>query len=248
MESVLQGIPRVVVYIDDILVTGRDEQEHLATLEEVLQRLEEVGLQLQKNKCHFMVPSMTYLGYQIDAEDLHPVKEKVEAIQKVPEPHNVSELKLYLGLLSYYSRFLPNLSSTPAPLYQHLQQNVPWRWTSKERQAFQFSKQLLLSSQVLAHFDPEMEMRMMLRHMELEPYFRTDSLNRTEKPIGFVSRTLTDAEMKYSQVEKEELACVFRVTRFNSYLYGHHFSLITDHKSLLSLFDASKPVPPQASG
>ena len=246
MESVLQGIPRVVVYIDDILVTGRDEQEHLATLEEVLQRLEEAGLRLQKNKCHFMVPSVTYLGYRIDTEGLHPVKEKVEAVQKAPKPHNVSELKSYLGLLSYYSRFLPNRSSTLAPLYQRLQKNVPWRWTSKERQAFQLSKQLLLSSQVLAHFDPEMEI---VLACDASAYGIGAVLShrlpdRTENPISFVSRTLTDAEKKYSQVEKKGLACVFGVTRFHSYLYGHHFSLITNHKSLLSLFDASKPVPP----
>jgi len=155
MESLLQGISGVVVYLDDILITGRTVQEHLATLEEVLQRMETAGLRL-KSKCKFLVPSVTYLGHQIDAQGLHPVSDKVKAIQEAPEPRNVSALKSYLGLLSYYSRFLPNMSSTLAPLYKLLKKKEPWCWSSTEREAFRDSKRLLLSSRVLVHFNPEL--------------------------------------------------------------------------------------------
>ncbi len=234
MESVLQGLARVVVFIDDILVTGRNEQEHLASLGEVLHRLEEAGLRLRKSKCRFMLPSVTYLGYQIDAQGLHPVAEKVEAIREAPVPQNVSELKSYLGLLSYYSRFLPNMSSSLAPLYHLLRKGACWGWTDKEMDAFRLSKQLLLSSQV--HFDPEMEI---VVACDASAYGIGAVLSHrlpdgTEKPVGFVSRTLTDTERKYSQLEKEGLACVFAVSRFHSYVYGHHFTLITDHKPLLT--------------
>ena len=117
---VLQGIPKVIVYTDDIFVAGRDETEHLSVLNQVLQRLEQSGLHLKKEKCNFMVLSVTYLGYRIDAEGLHPVEEKVKAVQAAPEPQNTSELKSYLGQLSYYSRFLPQMASTLSPLYNLL--------------------------------------------------------------------------------------------------------------------------------
>ena len=103
MESVLQGIPGVMVYLDDILVAGKNEEEHLNRLDVVLQRLQNAGLRLKDSKCEFLVASVTYLGYQIDANGLHPVNEKIKAIQNAPEPRNVNELKSYLGLLSYYS-------------------------------------------------------------------------------------------------------------------------------------------------
>ncbi len=93
MESVLQGIPHVIVYIDDVLVTGATDEQHLQTLGVVLQRLEKAGLRANRSKCKFMVPSVTYLGYVIDQHGLHPVKEKVKAVQDAPTPRNVSELK-----------------------------------------------------------------------------------------------------------------------------------------------------------
>ena len=108
MESILSGIPGVVVYIDDVLVTGKSVQEHLSVLEEVLRRVMESGLRLRKDKCVFLAPSVVYLGHQIDSEGLHPVTEKVEAVQEAPAPQNVSELESCLGLLTYCPRFLSN--------------------------------------------------------------------------------------------------------------------------------------------
>ena len=107
MENLLQGIPGVVVYIDDILITGETEEQHLRALDEVLTRLERAGLLLQRPKCYFMQQSVTFLGHTVDAAGLHPIAEKVQAIQRAPAPKSVSELKSYIGLLSYYSKFLP---------------------------------------------------------------------------------------------------------------------------------------------
>ena len=101
MESLLSDIPFVAVYIDDILVTGPTDDQHLSTLEEVLKRLQEAGLLLKEKKCIFMAESVTYLGFRIDAQGLHPVPEKVKAVQEAPKPQNVTELKSYLGLLSF---------------------------------------------------------------------------------------------------------------------------------------------------
>ena len=249
MECLLKGIPGVIVYLDDILVTGPSNEEHLSNLDKVLQKLKEAGLRLKRNKCVFMSESVTYLGHRIDSQGLHPVEEKVKALLEVPIPKNTTELKSFLGMLSYYSKFLPNLSSELAPLNQLLKCSVPWQWTVKQQQVFDKSKELLASSQVLVHFDPKLQIRLACDASDygIGAVLSQIMPDGSEKPVGFVSRTLTDAEKKYSQLEKEGLACVYGIKRFHSYLFGHKFVLQTDHQPLITLFNEAKVVPAQAS-
>ena len=249
METLLQRIPHVTVYIDDILITGENDVDHLQTLETVLERLAKAGLRAKKKKCKFMVPSVEYLGYVIDAQGLHPHPDKVLAIRQAPTPLNVTQLKSYLGLLSYYGKFLPNLSTLLAPLYKLLGKDVLWEWLSEQEQAFQASKELLTSSKLLVHFNPQLPL---LVACDASAYGIGAVLahimpDGSEQPIGYVSRTLNSAERNYSQLEKEGLSCVFGIKRFYAYLFGHPFTLITDHKPLLGLLDGQKPTSPQAS-
>ena len=157
MESLLHGIPKVVVYLDDILITGSNTDEHIQHLSEVLKHLQDAGLRLKADKCEFSSSSVVYLGHCIDAEGLHPTPDKVEPIRQAPTPKNITELKAYLGLLNYYNKFMPNLLTELVPLYQLLQKVAKWQWGKEEDSAFQKSKQLLLSSQLLVHFDPTKE-------------------------------------------------------------------------------------------
>ena len=155
MENILQGIPHVTVYLDDILITGADDQSHLTKLSTVLARLEQAGLRLKLSKCTFMAPSVVYLGHTIDAQGLHPTADKVNAIRNAPALTNVTELRAYLGLLTYYGKFLPQLSTTLSALYLLLRKDTRWRWGTEEKKAFSASKDLLLSSNLLVHFDPK---------------------------------------------------------------------------------------------
>ena len=132
METILAGIPRVLVYLDDILITGLKQEEHVSNLKEVLSRLQQAGFCLCKDKCEFMVFSVKYLGHIIDANGLHPAPHKLKAVKNASNPQNVTELKAYLGLLTYSSRFLPNTATT----YHHFTSNVKWQWTSAEAKAF----------------------------------------------------------------------------------------------------------------
>ena len=126
-------------------------------------------------------------------------------------------------MVTYYTKFLPNLSTELAPLHRLLKQSVQWEWKAEQQKAFDKAKTLLASSQVLVHLDPKLEIRLacdasaygigaVLLHLMPDG---------SEKPIGFVSRTLTDAKKNYSQLEKEGLSCVYGIKRFHSYLYGH---------------------------
>lgn len=249
MEGVLKDIPKVTVYLDDILLTGRDDQEHLRTLDQVLQRLEEAGLRLKRGKCEFMEKEVIFLGHKVDATGIHPVPEKVQAVQNAPRPTSVTELKAYLGLLNFYNRFLPNLSTLLAPLHQLLKKEVPWCWKEEQEEVFKKSKELLQSNWVLIHYDERKEL---VLSCDASAYgvgavLAHRMADGTERPIGFVSRTLTVAEKNYSQLEKEGLAVVFGVKKFHKYLYGRKFVICTDHKPLLTLLNELKAVPQMVS-
>ena len=137
MEMLLRDLPYVCVYIDDIFVTGTDEPNHLNNLELVLQRLELAGLTLKKSTCVFTAASVEYLGHVIDKNGLHLSPSKVQAIKQAPPPTNVTELKSFLELVNYYHKFLPNLSTSLAPLHSLLRnKNSHWNWSSEHSEAF----------------------------------------------------------------------------------------------------------------
>ncbi len=100
METLLRGIPGATNYIDDILVTGSTLEEHLENLEQVLTKLEEAGLRLNKEKCFFLRPKIEYLGHILDTQGVHPTEEKIKAIKDAPQPKNVSELRSFLGMIN----------------------------------------------------------------------------------------------------------------------------------------------------
>ena len=249
IESLLQGIEGVVVYLDDILVSGSSEEEHLRALEAVLSRLDSAGLRVKKIKCEFMQQSVTYLGHRIDSEGLHPLTDRIRAIREVPTPTSVSTLKSYLGMLSYYSKFLEGLSTVLHPLYKLLRKKVTWRWGESQAKAFQASKEMLTSDSCLTHFDSSLPL---ILACDASPYGIGAVLSHrmpdgSERPIGYASRSLNSAKKNYSQLEKEGLSCVFGVRKFHQYLFGHSFQLVTDHKPLLGLIKEDRAVSVQAS-
>ena len=189
MENLLRGIRGVVVYIDDILITGVTNEEHKMALEEVLQRLETANLRLKKLKCRFMQDSVTFLGHKIYANGIHPLPEKVRAICEAPTPKTVSELKAYLGLLTYYSRFLPNMATTLEPLCALLRSDNHWKWAEEQQEAFEASKKLLASSKVLAHFNLDLELVLACDASPegIGAVLSHKMLGGEERPIGFAS-------------------------------------------------------------
>lgn len=160
MDSILQGLSHVQCYIDDIIITGSNEEEHLCNLEEVLKRLSEYGIRVKQEKCAFFKDTVEYLGHQISSDGLHTAPKKVEAIQAAPVPKNTQELRSFLGLLHYYGKFIPDLASIVHPMNQLLQAGSAWRWTDKCDQAFALAKEKLTSATVLAHYNPKYPLRL----------------------------------------------------------------------------------------
>ena len=154
---------------------------------------------------------------------------KVKAIQEAPPPTNIQELRAYLGLLTYYNRFLPNMSTVLSPLYKLLQKSTKWQWTTKQNKAFSASKELLTSSRLLVHFDPKLSLTLACDASAygLGAVLAHKYPDGSERPIGYASRSLSKAEKNYSQIEKECLACVFGINKSHSYLLRHSFTLVT---------------------
>jgi len=173
----------------------------------------------------------------------------VNAVKDAPIPKNVHQLKAFLGLISYHSKFLPNMATVLALLYRLLQKSVKWVWSNSEQQAFQKSKDSLTSSRLLVHFNPKLKLMLACDASAygLGVVLAHKYPNGSERPIAYASRTLTKAERNYSQLEKEGLACIFGIKRFRSFLFGHPFDLITDHQPLLTLLHQFKSTSQQAS-
>ncbi len=249
MDQILQGIDGVICYLDDILIRGRSEVEHDRILDQVLTRLESHGVRLKRSKCEIGLPSVTYLGFRVDKNGLHPTDEKTKAISEAPSPKDVSELRSWLGLVNYYGSFLDNLSTKLEPLYSLLKQDTPWNWSAECQAAFDECKRQLQSTKVLVYYDLSKPIRL---ECDASPVGVGAVLSHvmedgSQKPVAFASKTLTSSERNYAQIEREALAIVFGIKKFHKYLFGRSFVLVTDHKPLTSILGPKTGVPPMAA-
>ena len=249
IEQVLQGIPMVVCRVDDILISGKDDQEHLSNLSEVLTRLESAGLRLKRSKCQFMQPTVEYLGYRIDAQGLHAIEKKVEAIRHAPAPENQQQLRSFLGMINYYSKFISNYSTITHPLNELLKDGVEWKWSENQQKSFQQLKDKLSNAPVLTHFSDTLPLKL---DTDASQYGIGAVISHVlpsgeERPIAYASRTLSKSERNYSQIEKEALSIIFGVKKFHQYLYGRKFLLVTDHKPLTTVLGPKSGIPTLAA-
>ncbi|MCG8032935.1 MAG: DDE-type integrase/transposase/recombinase [Candidatus Thiodiazotropha taylori] len=245
IDTILQGLPGVQCILDDMIITGRNDTEHFENLNKVLQRLEQYGLRVNMDKCSFMQERVTYCGHEIDKTGLWKMKDKVDAVLNAPVPQNVAQLRSLLGLVNYYNRYLPNLSTVIKPLNELLGKNRKWFWSDSCQKAFENVKKLITSEPVLTHYDPNAPVRLAC---DASPYGLGAVLSHvladgSEKPIAFASRSLTKAERNYAQIDREAVAIFWAVKKFHAYLFGRKFMLLTDHQPLTSIFSPSKSIP-----
>jgi len=249
MDHILSGVNNVICYLDDILIIGESKEEHIKTLNIVIERLRQHNIRLNKSKCEFMQSKVRYLGHIVSAEGIQPINSKVDAMNKAPAPTNLTELQSFLGGVQYYARFVPNMSSMLHPLYQRLQAGVAWSWDEECEAAFKKCKQTLTSSCVLTHYDSS---KKLILATDASPYGVGAVISHvmedgSERPIAYASRTLNSAEKKYAQIEREGLAIIFGLKKFQNYLYGRHFVLVTDHRPLVRIFGPKTDIPALAA-
>ena len=245
VDNLVAGIPGVAAYLDDIIVTGQTKAEHLENLRRVLEALDNYGLKLQLDKCVFFATEVSYLGYIISKDGLRASNERVQAILQYATPTDLKQLESFVGKLNYYRKFLPAFASVCAPLNQLRCKDTPWKWSTECVVAFGQLKQMLADKTRLVHFDPE---KPIVLPTDASPYGIGAVISHvlpdgSEEPIAFASKTLSKAERGYAQVEKEGLFIVYGIRKFNQYLSGRHFTILTDHKPLLTIFGPDKSLP-----
>lgn len=244
LEALLRGIPGVVCYLDDIYISAETLQVLLQRLRRVLEILRENGLTVRRDKCQFPLSEVQCLGFKVNANGISPSEDKTKAIHDAPEPKNKEELQSFLGLLNFYNRFLQDKATLAEPLHRLIHKDAVWCWKKEHANAFRKLKALLQSDMVLTHYNEKKQLVLacdassygvgvVLAHRE----------NGIERPIAFASRTMGVSERNYSQFDKEALSIVFGVKHFHQYLANRKFTIVTDHRPLLGIFNVDKQIP-----
>lgn len=194
IENILCDIPGVSVFLDDIKVTGPDDETHLHRLKLVLQCLANANIRINEEKSEFFKNSIHYCGYKIDRYGIHKTVEKMQAIDQMPRPSNMPKLRSFLGMINYYGRFIQNLSMILNPLHSLLQKGVVFKWTRKCEQAFKLAKESFKSNTVLVHFDPKL---LLILATDASPYGRS----RVVSPLSRRHRARRDT-IRLSNINK----------------------------------------------
>ncbi|MCG8045975.1 MAG: RNase H-like domain-containing protein [Candidatus Thiodiazotropha endolucinida] len=249
MAIVLQGLSHfATAYLDDILIYSETLEEHLFHLTTVFDRLRLHGLKLKLKKCSFLQAETQYLGFIINAQGVSPDPQKVEAIRSLPTPTCVREVRSFIGMCSYYRRFIPNFSEIAEPVIDLTRKYARFKWTEKCQSSFDYLKQSLTVVPLLAYPDPN------------KPYtLYTDASNscigacltqesegnenflpniKNEKPIYYLSHKLSKTQCKWSTIEKEAFAIHYSLQKLDYYLHNARFTIKTDHKPLKYLLES----------
>ena len=239
IQQVLSGIKGCKNISDDIIIYGRTADGHDTALRQVFEVAKQRNLRLKFEKCQFDQTELEFFGYVFSRSGISPSPSKVTAVKESPIPKNASEIRSFLGMLQYCGRFIPNLAKLAAPLRKLTQKGVKWARTETEQTAFESLRQSLTTNSVNGYFDLSLQTEVHVDASPVELGATLSQINPTineTQIIAYASRSLTEVERHYSQIEREALGIFYGIEHFHLYLYGHAFKVINDHKPLETIF------------
>ena len=247
MDLIMTGLSweSVLVYLDDLIIFGKDHDEHYKRLEQVLQRLKEAKLKLSPKKCHFLQQRILYLGHVIENGKIFPDPTKTALIDNYPVPKNLKEVRAFVSLLSYYRKFVKNFAQIAKPLTCLLEKNAKFLWTTDCQKSFDSLKATLSKKTqlTLPDFSKPFILACDASALSIGAVLSQKGEDGTENPIAFASKVLSKTERNWSVTEREAYAIVWAVGYFRSFLLGHKFKLQSDHKPLVWMRQLVNPSP-----
>ena len=236
IDLTYEGLPGVAAIVDDILIYGKNKEDHDTKLDAVLRRTKERGIRLNPNKCVFRKHEVTYFGHVLSADGLKPDPIKTQGIREMPSPTTREELETILGMVTYLGKFAPKLSEITAPLRNLTKKENEFIWDQNTERAYAAMKKLLCQQPgpILAYFDPRKNITL---QCDASQTGLGAAMLQNDRPVSYASRCMTSAEENYAQIEKELLAVVFACERFHQYTYGRDVMIHSDHKPLEAIFN-----------
>jgi len=223
----------VIIFIDDILIYSRNEEEHASHLRDVLQTLKDRHLLAKFNKCEFWLQSVAFLGHIVTSEGIRVDSQKIEAVKQWPRPTSATNIRIFLGLAGYYRRFVEGFSSIASPLTKLTQKKAKFQWSDDCEKSFAELKTRLTTAPVLTL--PE-GLDGYVIYCDASRVGLGCVLMQRGKVIAYASRQLKVHEKNYPTHDLELAAVVFALKIWRHYLYGVHVDVFTDHKSLQYVF------------
>ena len=247
MDEILGDVPRVFVYIDDILVASETEEQHLEDLRHTFDTLKDNGLVVNRKKCVLGQSSIEFLGYHVDSTGIKPLEHRVHAIRQVPPPTTIKELQSFLGMVNYYRKFVPHAAHHMAHLFDCLKgRPKTLTWTSDSQNSFDAIKEALAKAALLHHPRPSAPLALTTDASKLAIGGVLEQLGpKGWEPLGFYSSRLQRQQQLWPPYDRELLAAWKGVRHFRQMLEGRAFTLYTDHESLVP--SISKKSDPQTA-
>lgn len=234
----LRGKISVLAYMDDILIPSRGIESGLQSLELVLQELRVKNLTLKLNKCTFLARTVDYLGYEVTEEGTRPGRHKIEAVSNFQVPDDVHGVRRFIGLASYFRKFISNFAVIARPLTHLTKKSAAWRWGEAQQEAFDTLKARLVARPVLALYKhgAETELHTDASKIGVGGILLQRQDDGALKPVAYFSRQTSKEEQRYHSYELETLAVISSLQRFRVYLFGVRFKIVSDCSALRSTF------------
>ena len=237
MDSILEGLKGVVSIADDVCVFGATEKEHDVNLINLMERAKREGLVFNSTKCHIKKSEISFFGNTYAKDGIKPDINKIRDLKDMPKPQSKEELMRFLGVITYLSQFIPCLADRAHSLRGLLKKTSDFIWETDHQQEFEQLKNSVTSETCLQYYDCSAPVTL---EVDASQKGLGAALLQNEKPVAFGSKTLTDCQSRYSNIEREMLALVFGIQRYHTYLYARPFVIITDHQPLVNI--TAKPI------